>query len=732
MLRRYLLLPFVIAATILIAFMARTPSASSGGSGFDLTRAKADVAELARAPRPAGAAENARAHDWLVDRFSAMGLQILPQGGIGVRQANHDKRRKGAISVAPYRNVIAMLPGRDPTKEAVLLMAHYDSVPYAAGASDDAAGVATLLETARLLSKGPKPLRDVVFLATDAEEVGLIGAQEFFDKHPLASRVGAVVNVEARGSRGRAIMFQTSPDNGALIDLWAKNAIHPTGNSMANGVYQLLPNDTDLSVSLAKGKIGINAAFIDGLADYHMPTDSPANLDPGSLLDIGNFALTTTRGLANANALPQKTAEASYFDVFGLFVARYPQSWNWGLVALGLVGVAFSGIGRIGVSWGQALRATLGVVALTLGTGTAIHFLMQWLSGKGTIALLDRINEMNDAIWIFIAIVAAAVLVARPRVGMWVGGVIATLLFAAVMQVLLPGGTWIFIWAALLGIGLLFAASRLGVASPWVIYGSALIGALWSALLLEGLVTTYMTVAPASPAPMILIIPLALALLGPVLTDASGLGLGRKVGQGLLALSAAGLIWFAVTNSFSARHPKPADLFHVTDSQNGKSYWATTSAKSQLPAGASATIKPEGFKPIAWPATATPAANIDQPVVSLIEVGQQMELTISSTTPNALFSIAVKPEMKLQNARVNGKPVRIDGDHVTRISWRAEVPAAKIILAFDKVGGGKMKLHYLYSRPGLPANAPPRGGVPTDWASLNDRSVRLGSQTLQW
>jgi hypothetical protein len=732
MMRRYLLLPLVIAATILIAFFARTPTSSTGGTGFDLGQAKADVMMLARTPRPVGSDGHRRAREWLVERFETLGLTVDTQSGVGVRQSKFDARRKGAIAVSPYQNVVAVLPGRDRSKEPIALMAHYDSVPWSFGASDDAAGVATLLETARLLSTGRRPLRDVVFLATDAEEVGLIGAQEFFDAHPLAAKVGAVVNVEARGSRGRAIMFQTSEANGALIDLWAKSAVHPTGNSMANGVYQRLPNDTDLSVSLAKGKIGINSAFIDGLADYHMPTDASANLDPRALGDLGNFALTTTRALANGQTLPAKTADAAYFDVFGWFVFRYPLVWGWGLVALGALGLGFVGIGRIGVSWLEAAKATLGVLALTLGTGAAMHFVMQWLSGKGTIALLDRINEMDGALWIFIAAVASAVLLCRPRAAMWVGGVATTLLFALAAQIWLPGGSWIFIWAALLGIIMIFAAGRLGLASPWVVYGSALLGGLWGALLLEGLITTYMTVAPMSPAPMVLIIPLSIALLGPVLSDASALGIGRKAGAVALAAAVIGLIWVSTTDRFSARHPKPADLFHVTDDSTGKSWWATTSSAKHLPAGPSERLPLKGFEKLEWQGTPALAAAITPPDISLAENAGRMRLTASSVLAPRTFTLSLKSDQPLANVTLNGKAVIIKTGQPIRLSWRAEMPNAQLLLDFDTGSGGSIDLDFLYALPGMPANAPSIVGKPTDWALLNNSRLLRGSKTLTW
>ncbi len=730
--RQYLLLPIVIIATILIALFARIPPSDVSSSGFDLARAMADVETLSRAPRPVGSADHEQARLWLEQKFNGLGLEVQSQGGVGVRQANFDARRKGAISVSPYRNVIAVLPGRDRNKSAVLLMAHYDSVPWAYGASDDAAGVATVLETARSLKEGAQPLRDVIFLLTDAEEPGLIGAQEFFDTHPLSARTGLVINVEARGSRGKAIMFQTSNENGALIDLWAKTAVRPTGNSMANAVYQRLPNDTDLSVSLAKGKAGINAAFIDGLADYHMPTDSVENLDPRALGHVGAFGLTITRALANSTALPKRQSDSAYFDVFGLFVIRYPLVWGWALVALGGIGLGFAGVGRIGVSWIQAARATVGVFALTLITGAVLHFGMNLLSGKGMMNLRDRINEMDGALWPFIAIVAGSVLIAKPRAGMWVGGIIACLLAALAAQIWMPGGSWIFGWAALLGVAMLFLAARNGIGSPVLIYAAAIFGGLWGALLLEGLITTYMTIGPATAAPMVLIIPLALALIGPVLGDASKLELGRKVGVGLLVVAFATLAWMSATVSFSERHPKPRDLFHLTDANANKSWWATSSSKQQLPTGAVTKIKQKAFAPILWHVVAAPASNITKPVISLNETAGRMVLSASSATPPRALWIAVKPSKTLGNARVNGKSVRIPAGQATRIMWRTETGGAELKLEFDQDAGGKIALEYIYALSGLPTGAPPADGVDTDWSTFDRTRVVMGSQKFSW
>src|SRR5919206_411380 len=92
------------------------------------------------------------------------------------------------------------------------------------------AGTATILETARALTTGPRPRNDVVLVFTDGEEACLCGARAFVDQHPLARGGGVVLNLEARGSSGPAILFETSADNAGLVDLYGRTP-HPVGTS---------------------------------------------------------------------------------------------------------------------------------------------------------------------------------------------------------------------------------------------------------------------------------------------------------------------------------------------------------------------------------------------------------------------------------------------------------------------------------------------------------------------
>ncbi len=727
--RQFLLLPLVVAAAILIALIARQPPSTASGSGYSKSRALALVTEISKAPRPVGSSENDRVRQWLSAELTSMGLTVESQSGIGVRQS---KRRAGAISVTPYHNVIAILPGQNRNKQAVAIMAHFDSAPWANGASDDAAGVAAALETARILAAGQKPLRDVVVLLTDAEELGLVGAQEFFDRHPLAKRIGAVVNVEARGSRGKAVMFETSEGNGNLIDLWARNANSPSGNSLANAVYKHMPNDTDLSVSLAKDKIGINAAFIDGLADYHMPTDTIDHLDPDAMQHLGDFAITTTRAMANAPNLPARGANSTFFDFFSFAVIRYPASWTWGLIVLAITGLFLSRFQSLGVSWWQAGKATLGSLSLFVVSGVVSHFLAQAIYGTGMISMRDRINEMDWALWIFVALCSGVTLFIRPRAGLWVGSVIACLLGAIAAQIWLPGASWILIWAALIGIALIALAARTGIGKPQVLFASALVGGLWGALLLEGVITTYMTVAPLSPSPMALIIPFALALIGPVIIDFGVQNRGRWVGLGLMALAMLGTVWFAATDRFSPRYPKPADMFHVTDTQTDKSWWATSSSAAELSATTASDFSPIGFANYKWRVRPAPLASTPRPSITLSRNGDRVTIVFASTDAPRVMQFAVKPSTTLDNATVNGKTVVLPARVPTRLAWRAETPNAEISLTFNVRAAGSLAMDYVYAVAGLPAGAPPSPGPSTDWTSLSGSRVVTGSDKLAW
>ncbi|HYR29524.1 MAG TPA: M28 family peptidase, partial [Thermoanaerobaculia bacterium] len=88
-------------------------------------------------PHPVGSPENAVVRERIVARFRALGYDVTTQ-----RRFVCNAR----ITCATVENILARLPGQ--SAETVVLAAHYDSVKAGAGASDDAMGVAALLDVA--------------------------------------------------------------------------------------------------------------------------------------------------------------------------------------------------------------------------------------------------------------------------------------------------------------------------------------------------------------------------------------------------------------------------------------------------------------------------------------------------------------------------------------------------------------------------------------------------------
>ena len=103
-------------------------------------------------------------------------------------------------------------------------MGHYDSVDDSYGASDDGSAIVTMLETLRVLKTQDPLMNDIIFLFTDGEELGLLGARAFLEQHPLAKDIGLVLNLEASGTSGQSMMFETSKDNKWIISEFAKAA----------------------------------------------------------------------------------------------------------------------------------------------------------------------------------------------------------------------------------------------------------------------------------------------------------------------------------------------------------------------------------------------------------------------------------------------------------------------------------------------------------------------------
>jgi hypothetical protein len=247
------------------------------------------------------------------------------------------------------------------------------------GAGDSGAGVAAILEIARILRLRP-PRNHVVLLLTDGEEAGLLGAQAFVRDHPLASRVDVAVNLDARGSSGPSLMYQTSDGNLQLIRLFAHAVRRPVTGSMFNLVYQRMPNNTDFTIFTDAGIAGFNLAFIGSPRNYHTRNDTVANLDPRSLQHTGDNALALLSALDRTAGSLQSNVDAVYFDVLTVCTIWWPVPWSLPLAALSAAGLLFAMlqtfrgglIGARSLLWGLASGLVLWTlpVAVSLAVGS--------------------------------------------------------------------------------------------------------------------------------------------------------------------------------------------------------------------------------------------------------------------------------------------------------------------------------------------------------------------------
>jgi hypothetical protein len=262
-------------------------------------------------PHPVGSAHDAQIRERLIAELRALGYQpeVIEGSSCG-----------SSRGCARTRSVVARRQGREPGP-AVWLNCHYDSVGAGPAVSDDGAGVSAGLEIARVLSTEPPHRRAIALLFNEGEEGGLMGAEALVRHREFLTDVHAIVNLEARGTDGPSLMFETSPGNSGLIDLYAKSIARPVTNSISYAVYKRLPNDTDLTVFKRAGLAGYGFAFIGGTARYHTPLDDLAHGDLGTLEHQIDNALSLVRTLADAD-LPRTGQDSFFFDVFALFVVR--------------------------------------------------------------------------------------------------------------------------------------------------------------------------------------------------------------------------------------------------------------------------------------------------------------------------------------------------------------------------------------------------------------------------
>ena len=317
----------LIIAAIYWSFLAMIPQSISNTdtpkNKFSTERALTHVKAISEKPHFVGSQAHNQVKEYIVNELKKLDLEVEIQEG-------YTGGDWGNLSNAV--NIVAKIDG-DENGKALMLLTHYDSSPHSSfGASDAGSGVATILEGVRaFLSEGKKPKNDIIILFSDAEELGLNGAELFANKHPWAKNTGLILNFEARGSGGSGIMLiETNNGCAELVKHFEKaNPKFPVGNSLAYSIYKMMPNDTDLTVFREDTNIqGYNFAFIDDHFDYHSALDNYERLDRNTLEHQGSYLMPLLKHFSETDLSTLKSDEDYvYINVPVFKLLAYPFSW---------------------------------------------------------------------------------------------------------------------------------------------------------------------------------------------------------------------------------------------------------------------------------------------------------------------------------------------------------------------------------------------------------------------
>ncbi|WP_224250218.1 M20/M25/M40 family metallo-hydrolase [Hyalangium gracile] len=753
------------AGVILFAHSSTVPPrarpASAPAGEFSAHRARQHLERIAARPHPPGTEAHREVREYLLQSLRELGVTPEVQT---VPELYPDDGR--SIPMATVHNVVARLEGADP-RQAIAVVAHYDSVPGSHGASDDGASVAAMLETLRALKTGPRPRNDVLFVFTDAEELGLVGARAFALKHPLAKKVSIVLNFEARGASGPSLMFQTSTGNRWLISQVASAGVQSLASSLFYEIYRNLPNDTDLTIFLEEGKAGLNFGWIDSYMRYHTRSDDLANLDLDSLQHQGESMLALTRHLSRVELEPRGPEDAIYFNL-GSSLVRYPASWAVPLALLALVALVLtllSASRRGHLRWGRVALGFVALLAVTVGAAVSAH--LAWLAVSTVddgLKLLPQRHAYQSDLFIagILALTVAGVagiqgaFLRKLRRGELIAGALCGwLVLSLASSLLLSGVSYLLTWPLLfatLGLWLLCRSpeqtpspgATLAIAAttvPALLLWVPLVPSLYEALTLSqaSMVTALVALWLGLLLPQLLPVPL------------------RIVRAAALPALVLGLVLLTVgvwRERFDVAHPRPSSLAYTVDATRAEAFWASSDIEltpwtSQFLGNAPEQRKLDAYFPTFWravhtapaPMTQLPAPEVRVRGDATAEGTRVLSLNVASRRPASMIQILLPPALPLQGMTVAGNT--LDAKLLQRLKenpkggtieyWGADAQGVDLELRLP--AGTAVKLRVSDTRfgldeaPGAPSQSRPADLMPAPFGFALTDQVTVSATT---
>ena len=458
-------------ALVAIAWVAALPAippdpvpAGAPQNAFSAGRALEELRVVARAPHPAGSPAQARVRQYILARAKALGLPTEVQ------------RRRGAESSmwggwsGTVENVIVRVPGTRSSAPDVLITAHYDSVPVGPGAGDDGVSVAAMLETMRALKAGPPLKNDMVFLFTDGEELGLLGAKAFVKQHPEMRDIGVAFAFEGWPSSGPTEMRATSVGDAWLVRQLAATSPPVWANSETNSDDERLYHGSDFGVFAGYGLLSAEFENSGSATLQHHPGDTVEAIGPGIVQDHGDTMLTLARYFGNLDLGKVHTSSEDlvFFTVPGVGLVAYP-TWLASLLAV-VAAILF-----VAETVAARRRSRLSLIRLTWGTLAflavfVVGCVLTWGVWELLLSLHPHAKELTYpdfegstlAMAAIFAVAAAVFVAASHTLSRWIGAVelaagalVWLVVLALTLALFVPLGSTIALWPLLGGVAAL-------------------------------------------------------------------------------------------------------------------------------------------------------------------------------------------------------------------------------------------------------------------------------------
>lgn len=338
---RSLILTLSIALSALVAygvFFSMPSPKDVDAEGFSSARVVKDLEVIAQEPHSVAHPEaRDRLLNYLTERLEKLGgnPQTYVYPNITSRKFTFDAK-----------NLLAEFPPLKASSDTtyLLMMAHHDSrYPWklmgdtvtALGAVDDGYGLGIILESIHQALKYRKEWNQgIKVLFTDAEEVDLQGmkAAHQYNKE-IFDNVGLILNIEARGPFGPALLFETSPGNERLVKLYADHARYPFGYSITNMVYQQMPNGTDFNI-VRDSIAGFNFSPVQDINHYHTDLDNIHNISEKTIQHYGEQIMPLMKEYLTNKEYAEKgyflaEEDVIYFSIPLLGTFHFPKNTYW-------------------------------------------------------------------------------------------------------------------------------------------------------------------------------------------------------------------------------------------------------------------------------------------------------------------------------------------------------------------------------------------------------------------